>query len=195
MDLNDPTAALLAVASALDTAGIEAAAYGGLALAAYGEPRETKDADLAIAGTSTGAAVGALENAGLEVSLAFDRTRFGGLLITRVTLLGGSQHTGLNMADLVEPRSARFARRAIERAVRGEIRGQVIRVLAPEDFVLFKVLSTRERDLEDAASVLRTLGGRMNRAAIEAEARALAAEILDHEVASRLEKVLALASN
>src|SRR5207247_11291813 len=47
VDLNDPIAVLLGVIRALERAGIEAAAYGGLALAMYGEPRETKDADLA----------------------------------------------------------------------------------------------------------------------------------------------------
>ncbi len=47
IDLNDPVAVLLAAFQALERAGVEAAAYGGLALAVYGEPRETKDADLA----------------------------------------------------------------------------------------------------------------------------------------------------
>ena len=49
IDLNDPVAVLPAALQALERAGIEAAAYGGFALAVYGEPRETKDADLAVA--------------------------------------------------------------------------------------------------------------------------------------------------
>jgi hypothetical protein len=47
LDLGDPTAVALAAFGALHGAGIEAALYGGLALAAYGEPRETRDADFA----------------------------------------------------------------------------------------------------------------------------------------------------
>jgi len=39
IDLNDPVAVLLAALQALERAGIEAAAYGELALAVYGEPR------------------------------------------------------------------------------------------------------------------------------------------------------------
>jgi hypothetical protein len=39
LDLADPIAVLLAAADALGKAGIEVAAYGGLALAAYGAPR------------------------------------------------------------------------------------------------------------------------------------------------------------
>jgi len=45
LDLSDPIAVLLAAADALNSAGFEIAAYGGLALAAYGTPRETRDAD------------------------------------------------------------------------------------------------------------------------------------------------------
>jgi hypothetical protein len=44
LDLDDPTAIALAIFRALSDRRIEAALYGGLALAAYGEPRETRDA-------------------------------------------------------------------------------------------------------------------------------------------------------
>lgn len=47
IDLNDPIAVLLSVLRAFEQAGIQAATYGGLALAVYGEPHETKDADVA----------------------------------------------------------------------------------------------------------------------------------------------------
>src|SRR5262245_24791613 len=43
--LDDPTAVALTIFRALSARRIEAALYGGLALAAYGEPRETGDAD------------------------------------------------------------------------------------------------------------------------------------------------------
>ena len=50
LDLDDPTAIALAIfRAALSDRRIEAALYGGLALAAYGEPRETRDADFAVA--------------------------------------------------------------------------------------------------------------------------------------------------
>ena len=62
IDLNDPTAVLLATFQALERASLPSAVCGGLALAVYGEPRETKDADLAIAGLSIKDAKGALEH-------------------------------------------------------------------------------------------------------------------------------------
>jgi hypothetical protein len=68
IDLGDPTAVLLAATKALRDAGIDAATYGGLALAAYGEPRETKDADLAVVGVSGEVGRGALARAGFDAT-------------------------------------------------------------------------------------------------------------------------------
>jgi len=50
------------------------AVYGGLALAAYGEPRETKDADFAVASVNTEIAMNALSRAGLAPSLSFEHS-------------------------------------------------------------------------------------------------------------------------
>jgi hypothetical protein len=192
LDLDDPIAVSLAVYKAFRTAEVDVALYGGLALAAYGEPRETKDADFAVAGQDGAAGAARLAQAGLTTILAFNRVRFGGTLLSRITLVEGGGAVGLNTVDLVEPRSSRFARAALDRAVEGVLRGEPIRVLSPEDFVLFKVLSTRERDLEDAATVVRALGPDLDRAFIEQEARALAVEILDHDVTRRLARVQGL---
>lgn len=85
LDLGDPIAVLLRVASALRARGVENAAYGGLALAVYGEPRETRDADLAVAGTDSHMSERALRDMGVEVVTAFDRVCFGGNWITRFT--------------------------------------------------------------------------------------------------------------
>jgi len=189
LDLDDPTAVALAIFRALSARGIETALYGGLALAAYGEPRETRDADFAVANLGGPAAVDAVAAIGLRPILALDHARFGGLLITRITLAEGGGRTGLNVLDLVEPRSARFATAALERAVTGSLRGNVIRVLSPEDFVLFKVLSTRERDLEDAIAVHRSQDLDLDRSFIEGEAAQLAVEIPDHDVTTRLARV------
>lgn len=191
MDLSDPTTATLAVADAFRRAALPHAVYGGLALAAYGEPRETKDADLAVSGVPAAAALAALRAGGLDVALTFEAVRFGGNTVTRVALLGGEAAIGLNVLDLVEPRSPRYARAAVGRRIEGTIRGRPIAVLTPEDFILLKVLSTRDRDLDDAASVVRTLRPTLDLALVRAEAAALAREVPDHDVAGRLARVLA----
>jgi hypothetical protein len=189
LDLDDPTAIALAIFRALSDRRIDAALYGGFALAAYGEPRETRDADFAVAALTGAAAAEALTAIGVRPVLALDRARFGGLLISRITLAEGGGRTGLNMVDLVESRSTRFAAGALARAVTGALRGTPIRVLSPEDFVLFKLLSTRDRDLEDASTVLRASDLALDRSFIDAEAAKLAAEIPDHDIIGRLARL------
>jgi hypothetical protein len=191
LDLEDPIATLLAAVEALDAARLECAVYGGLALAIYGEARETKDADLAVVGVSAESACDALRTAGLDASVTFEEVRFGGNRVSRITLLPGDQVTGLNTVDLVEPRSPSYAKAAATRAIAGALRGQSLRVLSPEDFILFKVLSTRDRDVEDAASVLRELRDRLDHGLLEQEATQLALQLPEHDVMARLERARA----
>jgi hypothetical protein len=179
MGAPDPVATALRVADALQGAGVENALCGGLLVAIYGEPRETIDADLAVASAPSPSVADALRGAGFEAIEAFHDLRLGGLAVTRFTLLPGGGSAGLDVVDLVRPRSDRYARAALGRAVRVPLRNREIPALTPEDFVLFKVLSTRARDLEDALGVLRSLGGQLDRAAIEEEIPALASEIPD----------------
>jgi hypothetical protein len=190
MNLDDPTAVALLAAEALDRAGIEHALYGGLLLAAYGAARETRDADLAVAGASVLGAARSLEASGLHTAVAFERTTFGGLFVSRITLIGGVDPSGLNTLDLVEPRSMAYATRALGRALTSSLRGQPIRLLTPEDFVVFKVLSTRELDIDDARSVLESLGSEIDRVLIERELETLGSELKDHSLAARWMRVL-----
>ena len=189
LDLDDPVAVLLSVLRALETAGIHASAYGGLALATYGEARETKDADVAVCGVPGSVGLLALEKSGLNVTLTFDQMIFGGNLVSRISILGPSDAPGLNMADLVEPRSGRYAKDSLERSGSGNLRGQNLLVLTPEDFVLYKILSTRDRDLEDAASVVRGLGSQLDSALIEREVELLSREIPDHDTTARFRRI------
>ena len=176
LDLTDPTTATLAIARALETIGVKTAVYGALALAAYGEPRETKDADFAVASVSAEIARGAMARAGLAPSLNFERVRFGGNDITRFGLFGSEGIESFNVVDFVEPRSRRYADSMLARSLRGVLRGQDVTIVSPEDFVLLQVLSTRERDLDDAASVVRALAPGFDLELLEREAVELARE-------------------
>ncbi len=182
MDLTDPTNAALLCADALDRAGLEYAFYGGLVLAAYGEPRETHDVDVAVVDLRAEAATRALERVGIRCVVPFDGVVFGGLSLGRVTLLGGEGHLGLNMLDLVRPHSARYAAAALGRATEDDMRGRRVRVVSPEDYVIFKALATPDRDLDDAASVLRRIGDVLDFGLIEREVDVLASEIPDWDV-------------
>jgi hypothetical protein len=57
--------------------------------------------------------------------------------------------------------------------------------VSPEDFIVLKLLATRERDLEDAAQVLAALEDRLDLALVEREIVTLAEEIPDWDVAGR----------
>lgn len=185
MNLDDPVATALRVAEALDRAGHRHALYGGLLLAAYGDPRETRDVDLAIVDLPAEAARLALDAAGLRSAVSFDAVTFGGLSIGRVALLGGDEDTGLNVLDLVQPRSSRYRAAALERSIAAPLRDRTVRALSADDFVIFKSLATRERDLDDAASVVTRSGALLDYEIIEAEISRLSAEIGDWDVRGR----------
>lgn len=186
IDLDDPIALMLAATEALRVSSIEVVAYGGLVLAMYGEPRETRDADLAVATLDIEAARHALAEAGLNTIVAFAAVRFGGNELTRLSVLGGGQ---FNTIDFVRPRSARYASGVLDRALVGSLRATELHTVSPEDFILLKVLSTRERDLDDARSVVAALADRLDGTVLSEEARKLAEELPDHDVVSRLRSV------
>lgn len=188
MNLDDPIATALRTARLLERAEVAYGLYGGLAVAAYGVPRETKDADVAVVAADAVRLAELLTGDGLRAVPTFDRVRFGGLIVSRATLLGGDSDTGLNTVDLVEPASSRYAALAIGRAVRAPLRDSEISILAPEDVVIFKVLSTREKDLEDGAAIIRQLGKELDLATIDQEIERLVAEVPRHDVEQRWER-------
>lgn len=153
---NDPNELLLKAVDLLNKANLRYGLYGGLALAVYGTPRETVDVDLAVSPSMHDVALAAIEKLHGGAIVAFREVPFGGLLISRVTFLfdKGRDRTTANTVDLVSPQDLAYYGRIQERAIAGQMRGEDVVVVAPEDFVILKVLSTRERDLEDAASVV-----------------------------------------
>ncbi|MBI3891428.1 MAG: hypothetical protein HY303_07845 [Candidatus Wallbacteria bacterium] len=195
MDLEDPTAVALAVAEALEAAGLRHALYGGLALAAYGEARETRDADFCVMEVSTAQAAAALRAKEFELQIAFEGLIFGGVSVDRLTLLPGLNDSGSNTVDFVSPLSRRFAACVLERALRGPLRDRLLTLVSPEDFILLKVLSTRDRDLTDAASVVARLDDRLDWELLTDECNRLAAEVPGHDVAARFARVRELATN
>jgi len=93
--------------------------------------------------------------------------------------------------DLVEPRDPAYAERALVRAIESSLRDRPIHVLTAEDFVLVKLLSTRDRDLADAESVTRNLGADLERERIEIELERLAGTTPEHDITARWRRVLA----
>jgi hypothetical protein len=141
--------------------------------------------DVAVVDAGAGEASAALEALGVRTATGFEGVVFGGLEVDRLTILGGDRDTGLNTLDLVRPRSARYRSEAAGRSLRAPLRGREVSVLGPEDFVLFKLLSSRARDVEDARSVIRRNGDRLDRALLEREVARLSIEIPEHDTRAR----------
>lgn len=112
------------------------------------------------------------------LSLYFDQ-------VDRVTILDGDEDLGLNTLDLVRPRSPRYRSTALDRSIRAPLREREVSVLTPEDFIVFKLLSSRDRDLTDARSVLRRAEQLVDLDLIHREVEALAGGIADHDIAGR----------
>ena len=140
-DLTDPTAVALPAARALEANRLPYALYGGLMLAAYGEPRETRDAELAVARVSPAQAREAFASAGLMTSVSFSETAFGGLRIR------------------------------------------------------LKALSTRERDLDDAASVLVRTSSGLDLEMVDRELVLFAADLPDGDIRGRFAEIRRRASS
>lgn len=189
MDLTDPTTAALVAAEAAERTGRGYALYGGLLLAAYGEPRETRDVDLAVTSLDASAIRAALEALGVRTGANFEGMPFGGLVLDRVNVYGSDDDLGLNTIDLVRPASDRYAGEALGRSIEAPLRDRRVRVLSPEDFVLFKLLSTRDRDLEDAASVLHRSGKQIDGGELGREVERLAGELPTVEIRDRWDKL------
>jgi hypothetical protein len=185
MNLNDPTTVALLAADAFSGPGHVYALYGGLLTAVYGEPRETRDADVAVVDLTAHQARAALSHAGVEALITFEGVRFGGLLLSRLTIIGVTSQTGLNTVDLVRPRSDRYAHLALQRASDATLRDRPIRVLSLEDYILFKVLSTRDRDIDDASHALCRSGALADHELLSNEVEALATELSDVDVRGR----------
>jgi hypothetical protein len=131
------------------------------------------------------AARDALSTVGVRASITFEHVRFGGLLVSRLTLIASAPSTGLNTVGLVRPRSQRYAELAVQRAVVAPLRATRVRLLSLEDFILFKVLSTRERDLEDARTAIRRSGDALDEHLLAREIAALELELPDVDVRGR----------
>jgi hypothetical protein len=122
---------------------------GGLANAVWGEPRATLDIDVTIsADTSDVRRISALLESDFR-ALVSDPEAFA--KETRVLPL--ESRTGVRV-DLIFG-FLPFEREAIERASAVPVAGGEIRFCTPEDLILLKIISRRERDQADVQGILR----------------------------------------
>jgi predicted nucleotidyltransferase len=165
-------AALASLARILDASGVPYMVIGGHANALWGEPRATLDIDVTI--WLPEAAVPALV---ADLAPEFrprvaDPETF--VCETRVLPVATGDGLAVDLIFGLLP----FEEQAIARARAVELGAQEVRFCTAEDLILLKIVSTRERDLEDVQGVVRAQGKRLDREYLEPRVRELA-ELLE----------------
>lgn len=133
--------------------GISSAVVGGIALSIWGEPRATRDVDVRVL-------LGRKDAARLLAVLADDYTFLADEpleMLRKMGFLFIQDRTGLRLDLLLADTD--FDREAVQRARPVEIApGKVMYVCSAEDLLIYKLISTRSRDYEDAVSIARRQG-------------------------------------
>lgn len=193
MNIEDPNELVIETATLLNKGKIPYALYGGLALAVYGVPRETRDVDHFLTKEYLALAKESILKKFPSSQVSLENDSFGGLYLTRMTVFQSAKkksgEVSLNTIDLVSPMDDGYAQRALMRSVEGPLRGKKIKIVSPEDFIIFKILSTREKDIEDAVNVLKELKKKIDYQLIEKEIAILEKSIPNHNIKDRWNKV------
>ena len=143
---------------------------GGLALSVWGRIRVTQDIDLAVA-LDENREPRFLEDL-LRLHFLPDKPRpvLGHRLLVCRYL---KQSRGLPVeVDLFFARGA-YPRQALRRAVLLRIGSQQVRVISPEDLILYKLLADRPMDRLDVRGIAEEQGGRLDRSYLKRWARRL----------------------
>lgn len=141
---------VVALQDRLREAGILSAVIGGVAVGVWGEPRVTRDVDIKVL-LGRHAAPRLLEAISPDyVPLQADP--LAALTRTGVLFVQDAQGTRLDLLLSDVSFDAEAIRRARDVALQP---GLVASVCGPEDLIIYKLISTRQRDYGDAESVIR----------------------------------------
>jgi hypothetical protein len=137
----------------LRRAGILSAVIGGVAVGVWGEPRVTRDVDVKVL-------LGRDDAPRLLEALSPDHVPLQAdplAALTRTGILFVQDAQGTRLYLLLSDVS--FDAEAIRRAREVTLQpGLVASVCSPEDLIIYKLISTRQRDHDDAESVVRRQG-------------------------------------
>lgn len=146
----------------LSEAGIASIVIGGIAVGAWGEPRVTRDADLKVL-LGREDAEQLLTVLGADYSPLSTHPRE---TLRRQAMVFVQDSLGARLDLLLA--DTPYDVSAIERGCDVEIQpGIMIRVCSPEDLVIYKMISTRVRDHEDVAGVIRRQASALDHSYVE----------------------------
>ena len=174
--------ALAELAEALEACSLPYMLIGGLAVAAWGEPRSTLDIDV-----SAWAETDRLPEAVNCLAERFQCRSARPLAFvqeTRVLPLESAAGVRMDIFFGVLP----FQRDAIRRAIRKDIVGRIIPVASIEDLFLMKIVSERAKDLADAKALLHRFGSAMDRAYLMPKLKELAEALSRPDIVETIQK-------
>lgn len=150
--------AALAFGAACDAAQVKYALVGGMAVAAWGEPRATQDIDalLLLAPPQVEPLTAALAARGLQVSAADFRDAIGEGGHVTIFDEASPFHVDAKLARTPEEREE------VLRAETVTLASGTLRVVPPEETVAFKLAYGTPLDVQDARSILVRRAGRLD---------------------------------
>jgi len=168
----DLETAVLRLTQWLDTERIPYMLIGGFAVLVWGEPRLTRDVDCTIW----------VESERFETTVETIVKAFQSRVGKPVEFTTSTRVLPIVIAGV--PTDVIFAalpyeRDAIERARPIAIGSQSVAVCAPEDLIIHKIISTRQRDREDVESVFKKQHSQMDFAYLDARVEELAIALAD----------------
>ena len=172
------------LARRLEEVGTPYMVIGGLANAVWGSPRNTIDIDLTVVLDPAQA------NALLKsLSPAYSsRTDDPESFVTRTRVLP-LRHAGGVQIDVIFALLP-FEEEAIRRSVSVDVQGTPVRFCTPEDLVLHKIVSERDRDRKDVEEILRRRRTTLERSYLDARVHELAILLARPELERRYLELL-----
>lgn len=175
-DLNAP---LAEIARALNTAKIEYMVIGGMAGIAWGIRRATFDIDFTIA-LDAGEVTRLFTILGDQIAAAPDDP----IAFASETGVLPIQHRSGIRIDFTLARIA-YAHEALARAAIIEVAGVAVKFCTPEDLVLHKIISARERDRTDVEALIALRRASLDRTYLDPRVHEMAWMLDDPAIESR----------
>ena len=166
------------VARTFNSAGVPYMVIGGMANAVWGAPRSTVDVDLTV-GLSFDSAPRLLEVLGDQVAAAPPNAAN----FARDTGVLPFTHRRGPRVELMA--SVPYAHEALARAVVIDVASVPVNFCTPEDLILHKLVSSRERDRNDVAALLKLRGATLDRAYLDPRVHELACLLDDSSIEQR----------
>lgn len=150
--MSSPEAVFLSTVRAVESGPFAYALYGGLVAGLWGEPRFTEDVDLVLflPERESYRFLRAAAKAGFSVDedLAIQQIQVNGWARLPLGDRDSRWHLDFTLGDSDFDRSALARRREVT------LFGRTVWAVAPEDLILYKLISARDRDLVDVRAVV-----------------------------------------